>query len=163
MIQDDYFDVTIRSLENALLKNDFIEKNASILVDKDCKKSKALKQVVFATDFSENSFKTYLNVLNIAKTENFVINFLHVSSKDRSDLFTRTFKTTLKRFTQICPVANVGIIWETTAANIARGIEEVVDKFGGELVVVACNNNSSINLRRHYLENFTEVKSQLHI
>lgn len=161
MLQDNYLDITIKNLESLLLKNDFTEKT-TILVDKDCNKSKALKQVVFATDFSDNSFKTYLKVLDIVKKENLVINFLHVNSNDNSGLFTKTFKTAIKRFTQICPIANIGIIWETTVSSIAEGIKEVADKFGGELVVVACNNNLT-NLHKHHLYNFTIVKNKLHI
>jgi len=158
MIENNSSNVKSNNFDTIFDKITFDKKNVRILVDE---KSTNLKQVVFATDFSNNSFEAYLNVLEVAKTENFVINFLHIGPDEKSGMFTKAFKAALKRFTQICPIANIGIIWETTATNIAKGIEEVVDKFGGEVVVLACKNDSSVNLHRRYLSNYTSVRNKL--
>lgn len=135
--------------------------DAKVLISKNIDKNRDESKIVFATDFSESSFKTFLKLLEHLKQEKCSINFLYVSANGKSQLFNANFKAALQKFTKLCPVANIGIIWETVANNIAKGIEEVVDRFGGELVVVSCKHNHSLNLNKSYLNNFMFLEKTL--
>jgi len=137
--------------------------DVNILLDKNSASQGQVNHVVFVTDLSDKSYKTFLEVLDISKTNNYVINFLYINKTSKNRLFTEDFKAELNRFTGACTRETCGIIWETPVKNEAKGIEEVVEQFGGELVVVACKNNSSIDLYKQYLDNFISVSKEVEL
>lgn len=143
------------------------EKNLNFIDDDVCvlinKKADPINHIVFATDLSDRSYKAFLPVLNIAKANNYVINFLYINPTSKTRLFTENFKSELKRFTNICSRKTCGVIWETSISKTAKGIEEVVEQFGGELVVVAYKNGSSINLSKMYLSDFVFLSKDVEL
>lgn len=138
-----------------------VEDNISILINKKSTNEGSINHVVFTTDLSNDSHKIYLQLLEICTTNNYVINFLYLNTSSQTRLFTIDFKTELNRFTNICPPKNCGIIWETPTNKVAKGIEDVVGQFGGELIVVPSYNGKKFNLHKEYLSDFVFVNSEL--
>lgn len=149
---------TPKSLEKSLK---FIDNDASILINRDAGNMDSVKSIILTTDLSDYSYKVFLQLLKICKEKNYVINFLYVNTTSKPKLFKEDFKAELSRFTNICPPKNCGIIWETPSNKIAEGIEEVVDNFSGELIVVACQNNCILELNKSYLQNFVFLDKTL--
>jgi len=161
MVQNRF--VTLSKLNyDFYLKNvdNFVFDNVKIFFDENSKNT-SIKNIVFATDLSDNSFATYLKLLQICKANNCIINFLYINPTSQKRFFTATFKAELKRFTSICPNKNCGIIWETTVKNITIGLKEVVDQFGGELIVTSSKYDSSIDFNQRYLSNYIICKKKL--
>lgn len=164
MLQDKELAFSASNFDIPIVKElNYDTNHVKILIDKGIKPNTIINKIVFATDFSESSFKTYLKLIELLKGKKCTINFLYVGFNDKSGLFTTRFKAALQRFTKICQMESIGIVWETTAKNLAKGIREVVDLVGGDLIVASFKNNSSIDLHKPYLSNYIFCKEQLNI
>jgi len=162
MLQDKELAFSVSNFEIPIIKElNSGTNHVKILIDKCIDQNTVITKIVFATDFSESSFKIYLKLIEFLKGKKCVINFLYVGFNDKSGLFTTNFKAALQRFTKICQVENIGIIWETTAKNLAKGAMEVVDLVGGDMIVTSFKNNSSIDLYKPYLNNYIFCEEQL--
>jgi len=164
MRQENYLNFTQNNFETPFEKNQkFIEDDISILINKNATNEGSINHVVFITDLSDKSYKTFLQLLEICKASNYVINFLYLNATSQNRSFTEDFKAELNRFTNICSRETCGIIWETSISNVAKGIEEVVEQFGGELIVVACNDGKKLNLHKEYLSDYILLERNLYL
>lgn len=125
--------------------------NVDMLVNQNAYQSKTINKVIFVTDFSDNSFKIYSTLIKIVKQKKCIVNFLYVGSDHNKGLFSASFKLALKQFTKICPVPSIGIVWKAAERNINKGVSEVVDLFGGDLVLLACKHKQDLSFGSAHL------------
>lgn len=145
--QDNEIDLIVMATDDYKTKDEYLAESNTLTVvrlsqcpvlvikDKDYKWKDT--EIVFASDFEEEALPAFESLVNFVKPFNLKINLIRIGIKDKSY---KDLAKVVTPFTSICPIENLGVIWEHQDTSIEEGINFVGKKFGYCTIAIASHH-----------------------